>query len=287
MNILSIQSHVSYGYVGNKAATFPLQSLGFEVWPINTVQFSNHTGYGHWQGDVCTAEHIRSIIQGLISLDLAKQCDAILSGYIGDKEIGGVILETVQQFRQINPQLIYLSDPVMATPNGKACFVKPDIPDFFRHQSLSKASIMTPNHFEAEFLYGKKINNVNDLKNAADFFHNQGILIIIITSLNLKEKITPSSVKNPTAFLSNKQEQWFATMPNAQAMFNGSGDLFSALYLGHFLLSHDALMAFRLALNKTYQVIQTTIAANSHELKIIGNDYKHAAPDYVMLHQVE
>lgn len=287
MNILSIQSHVSYGYVGNKAATFPLQSLGLEVWPINTVQFSNHTGYGHWQGDVCTAEHIRSIIQGLISLDLAKQCNAILSGYIGDKEIGGVILETVQQFRQINPQLIYLCDPVMATPNGKACFVKPDIPNFFRHQSLSKASIITPNHFEAEFLYGKKINNVNDLKNAADFFHNQGILITIITSLNLREKITPCSVKKPTAFLSNKQEQWFATMPNAQAVFNGSGDLFSALYLGHFLLSHDALLAFRLALNKTYQVIQTTIAANSHELKIIGNDYKHAAPDYVMLHQVE
>ena len=287
MNILSIQSHVCYGYVGNKAVTFPLQSLGFEVWPINTVQFSNHTGYGHWQGDVCTAEHIRSIIQGLISLDLAKQCDAILSGYIGDKEIGGVILETVQQFRQINPQLIYLCDPVMAAPNGKACFVKPNIPDFFRHQSLSTASIITPNHFEAEYLYGKEISTLNDLKKAADFFHNQGILIIVITSLNLKEKITSSSVNKPTAFLSTKQEQWFATMPNTLAMFNGSGDLFSALYLGHFLLSQDALLAFHLALNKTYQVIQATITANSRELKIIGNDYKQAAPDYVMLQQIK
>ncbi len=287
MNILSIQSHVSYGYVGNKAATFPLQSLGFEVWPINTVQFSNHTGYGHWQGDVCTAEHIRSVIQGLVSLDLAKQCDAILSGYIGDKEIGGIILETVQQFRQVNPQLIYLCDPVMATPNGKACFVKPDIPDFFRNQSLSNASIITPNHFEAEYLYGKEINNLNDLKSAADFFHNQGIRITIITSLNLKEKIISNPVKKPTAFLSNKREQWFATMPNTPTLFNGSGDLFSALYLGHFLLSQDALLAFRLALNKTYQVIQATIGANSPELKIVENDYKQAAPDYVILQQIE
>lgn len=286
MNILSIQSHVSYGYVGNKAATFPLQSLGFEVWPINTVQFSNHTGYGHWQGDICTAEHIRSVIQGLLSLDLAKQCDAILSGYIGDKEIGQVILEAVQQFRQINSRLIYLCDPVMATPNGKACFVKPDIPDFFRNQSLSIASIITPNHFEAEYLYGKEINNLNDLKNASDFFHNQGIDIVVITSLKLKEKIT-SSPKKPTAFLSSKRKQWLATMPDTPALLNGSGDLFSALYLGHFLLSQDALLAFRLALNKTYQIIQISLADNRRELKIVGNDYKQAAPDYVMLQQIE
>jgi pyridoxine kinase len=288
MNILSIQSHVSYGYVGNKAATFPLQAMGFDVWPVNTVQFSNHTGYGHWQGDICTAEQVRAVIQGLVSLDLAKQCNAILSGYIGDKEIGRVIVETVQRFQQANPKLIYLCDPVMATPNGKACFVKPDIPDFFRTQILSIANIITPNHFEAEYLYGKKINNLNDLKQAAHFFHNQGILIVIITSLNLKEKTTSNSNKL-IAFLSSKQRQWYATIsiPNISATINGSGDLFSALYLGHFLLTQNALTAFRLALNKTHQVIQATHAANRCELKIIGNDYKQAAPDYVMLQQIE
>ncbi len=288
MNILSIQSHVSYGYVGNKAATFPLQALGFEVWPVNTVQFSNHTGYGHWQGDISAAEQVRAVIQGLVSLDLARQCDAILSGYIGDKEIGQVILETVQQFRQANPKLIYLCDPVMATPNGKACFVKPDIPDFFRNQSLTMASIITPNHFEAEYLYRKKINTLDDLKLAVHFFHNQGILIVIVTSLNLKEK-NKFNFEEPTAFLSNKQGQWIATIsiPSIPATINGTGDLFSALYLGHLLLTKDALAAFSLALNKTYQVIQATHAANLRELKIIGNDYKQAAPDYVMLQRIE
>lgn len=288
MNILSIQSHVSYGYVGNKAATFPLQALGFEVWPVNTVQFSNHTGYGHWQGDICTADQVRAVIQGLVSLDLARQCDAILSGYIGDKEIGRVILETVQQFRQANPKLIYLCDPVMATSNGKACFVKPDIPDFFRNQSLTSASIITPNHFEAEYLYGKEINNLNDLKQAAHFFHNQGILIVIVTSLNLKEKNKLNPIAG-TAVLSCKQGQWLATIstPSTPATINGTGDLFSALYLGHLLLTKDALAAFSLALNKTYQVVQATYAANRRELKIIGNDYKQAAPDYVMLQRIE
>jgi pyridoxine kinase len=262
--------------------------MGFEVWPVNTVLFSNHTGYGHWQGDICTAEQVRAVIQGLVSLDLARQCDAILSGYIGDKEIGRVIVETVQQFRQANPKLIYLCDPVMATPNGKACFVKPDIPDFFRNQSLAIANIITPNHFEAEYLYGKKINNLNDLKQAAHFFHSQGIRIVIVTSLSLKEnnKLNPME---PTAFLSNKEGQWLATNSSSQSSvtINGTGDLFSALYLGHFLLSKDALTAFSLALNKTFQVIQATHAANRRELKIIGNDYKQATPDYVMLQQIK
>lgn len=288
MNILSIQSHVSYGYVGNKAATFPLQALGFEVWPVNTVQFSNHTGYGHWQGDICTAVQVRAVIQGLVTLGLPKQCDAILSGYIGDKEIGQVIVETVQQFRQENPKLIYLCDPVMATSNGKACFVKPDIPDFFRNQSLTIANIITPNHFEAEYLYGKEINNLNALKQAAHFFHSQGVLIVIVTSLNLKENNKLNSNKF-TAFLSNKEGQWLATNFSSQSTLtiNGTGDLFSALYLGHLLLTKNALKAFSLALNKTYQVIQATHAANRRELKIIDNDYKQAAPDYVMLQQIE
>lgn len=62
MNILSIQSHVAYGYVGNRAATFPLQRLGFDVWAVNTVQFSNHTGYGAWKGEAFSPAHVRAVI---------------------------------------------------------------------------------------------------------------------------------------------------------------------------------------------------------------------------------
>ncbi|EDP46186.1 pyridoxal kinase PdxY [Rickettsiella grylli] len=286
MNILSIQSHVSYGYVGNKAATFPLQALGFEVWPVNTVQFSNHTGYGHWQGNICTAKQIRAIIQGLIDLDHAKQCDAILSGYLGDKEIGAVIVDTVRQFQRVNPQLIYLCDPVMATPNGKACFVKPDIPDFFRTECLDVANIITPNHFETEYLYGKKINTLHELKQAANFFHQKGIRIVVITSLNLKKE---NNLMDNYAFLSSPQGQFIATRssPKSPRIINGTGDLFSALYLGYFLLNNNALTAFQCALNKTHQVVQATQIAHCRELKIIHTDYKQVSPNYVMLRQIE
>ena len=287
MNILSIQSHVSYGYVGNKAATFPLQSLGFDVWPINTVQFSNHTGYGQWQGDIFSPQHIRAVIQGLESLDLAKQCDAILSGYIGDKAIGEVIIETVNRFRKFNPSLLYLCDPVMGDPGGKGCFVKKDIPHFFREHSITVADIITPNHFEAEILWGEKINTLQQLQQACSFFHTKGVSIVIITRLQLKNH---DDSEDYSAFLSIKNDrQWLASTPGIKLThaINGSGDLFSALYLGHFLLTKDPVVAFTQAMNTTYKIIEATAKAKQRELKIIGHNYCDLYPNTITLRSLE
>ncbi|MES2141405.1 MAG: pyridoxal kinase PdxY [Pseudomonadota bacterium] len=284
MNILSIQSHVSYGYVGNKAATFPLQSLGFEVWPINTVQFSNHTGYGSWQGEVFSAQHIRSVIQGLESLNLDKTCDAILSGYIGDKAIGEVIIETVRRFRKHNSDLYYLCDPVMGEPGGKGCFVRKDIPLFFREQCLEVANIITPNHFEAEILWGEKINNIKQLQQACSFFHNKGVSIVVITRLQIRSE--DGSERAYSAFLSVKNgRQWLTITPDIKSTqtINGSGDLFSALYLGHFLLTKDPLQAFTRAMNTTYKIIEATIKAGQRELKIVDNSYCDPCPNTITL----
>lgn len=283
MNILSIQSHVSYGYVGNKAATFPLQSLGFDVWPIHTVQFSNHTGYGQWQGDIFSAQHIQSLIQGLESLALAKECHAVVSGYIGDKAIGETIVESVQRFKKVNPNLIYLCDPVMGNTGKKNCFVKADIPRFFCEVCLGVADIITPNHFEAEILGGMEISSVKDLQQVSSFFHMQGVSIIVITSLQLKES---SDHKDYTAFISIKDgHQWLATVPESKLTYpiNGTGDLFSALYLGHFLLTKDPVMALQCAMGTTNQIIETTAKTKQRELKIVGHNYKDLHADRVIL----
>ncbi len=282
MNILSIQSHVSYGYVGNKAATFPLQSLGFDVWPINTVQFSNHTGYGAWQGDIFSPEHIRSLVKGLESLGLAGQCDAVLSGYIGDKAIGEVIIETVQRFKKANPKLLYLCDPVMGDPGGKGCFVKEDIPPFFREKCLDVADIITPNHFEAEILCQKEISTLEQLQQACSFFHSKGVKIVVITRLQLKKQ---PDLEKYSDFLSVKNAQQCLAIAPALKLshpINGSGDLFSALYLGHFLLTKDPLLAFERALNTTHKIIADTANAKQRELKIINN-YCDPSPNAITL----
>ena len=80
MNLLSIQSHVACGHVGNSAAVFPLQRIGIEVWPVNTVQFSNHTGYGEWRGRVFSGEDIRLVVQGIEECGVLGECDGVLSG---------------------------------------------------------------------------------------------------------------------------------------------------------------------------------------------------------------
>ena len=86
MRVLSIQSHVVHGYVGNKAAVFPLQLLGFDVDVINSVQFSNHTGYDQkWEGDVLNGGQLDSLLDGLERNDLLKNTQHLLTGYIGSE----------------------------------------------------------------------------------------------------------------------------------------------------------------------------------------------------------
>ena len=132
-NVLSIQSHVVYGYAGNKAATFPMQLLGIDVWALNTVQFSNHTQYGKWKGMVVPKEQIGEITQGIAEIEALHECDAVLSGYIGAAEQGAEILACVERVKSVNPNAIYFCDPVMGHPD-KGCIVAPGVAEFLRDE---------------------------------------------------------------------------------------------------------------------------------------------------------
>lgn len=272
MSILSIQSHVAYGYVGNKAAVYPLQAMGYDVWPVNTVQFSNHTGYGKWQGDIFSKEHIHNIIQGIIDLGVANQCQAILSGYMGSSEICFEVTAAVAKFKKLNNKLFYLCDPVIG---NTSCFVKPEVLEFFK--TNLQADIITPNQFEAEILSGIKITKVEDLKTAAKYFHGLGIGIVVITGL----KINEFSVNDLQIFVSDgkqfytvgTKEYAFAIMPN------GTGDLFSAVFLGSFLQTHDAILSLRRTVYFTDLVMQNTFVAQTRELKVTSINYSTVEKD--------
>jgi pyridoxine kinase len=196
VSILSIQSHVACGYVGNKAATYPLQAMGYDVWPVNTVQFSNRTGYGKWQGAVFSAEHIRNIINGIEDLGEAGKCKAILSGYMGSAETCEEVQRAARRFKKLNKELVYLCDPVIGNTN---CYVKPEVLDFFK-KNLS-ADIITPNQFEAEILSGVKITDTESIKVVAKIFHELGIKIIVITGVKFLDASDDSSY----IFVSNEQ----------------------------------------------------------------------------------
>jgi len=159
VNILSIQSLVSYGHAGNSAAMFPLQRLGFDVWPVVTVHFSNHTGYGAARGPLLTAEDIAEVIRGVEDRGALDRCDAVLSGYQGAEDVGSVILDAVRNVKKRNPEAIYFCDPVMGD-FGRGFFVRPGIPEFMRDEVVPAADVITPNQFELGFLADTETNTL-------------------------------------------------------------------------------------------------------------------------------
>lgn len=161
MAILSIQSHVAYGHVGNSAAVFPLQRLGNEVWPVHTVHFSNHTGYDTVRGTVFGPDLVRDTVKGIGERGVLPRCDALLSGYLGDATIGHTVVEAARAVKAANPDALYCCDPVMgdhdATGGPGGLYVKPDIPDLMREVVIPAADITTPNQFELELLTGSSM----------------------------------------------------------------------------------------------------------------------------------
>ena len=111
--ILSIQSSVAYGHVGNSAATFPLMRMGVEVWPVITVHFSNHTGYASWRGPMLAAADFADVVRGIDERGVLGRVDAVLSGYQGGADVGAVIFEAVELVKRRNPAAIYCCDPVL------------------------------------------------------------------------------------------------------------------------------------------------------------------------------
>jgi pyridoxine kinase len=275
MGILSIQSHVVFGYVGNKAAVYPLQSMGYDVWPANTVQFSNHTGYGKWRGEVFQPEHITDVIRGLEDIGVLHECEAVLSGYMGSAAICNAVADTVQYLKNTYSDVLYLCDPVIG---GTSCYVKPEVLDFFK--TKLHADIITPNHFEAEILSDIKIIDVNSLKIAAKYFHDLGIKIVVVTGLKLPEF---SSTKIQI-FVSDQISCYIVTTSEYDfpMSISGTGDLFSATYLGSYLSTKDTCLALRTAAYHMEQVMAKTFEVNSNELQVTKIHYDSKIDDQLL-----
>ena len=172
-NILAIQSHVVFGHAGNSAAEFPMRRLGVNVWPLNTVQFSNHTQYGKWTGCVMPPSHLTEVVQGIADIDQLRRCDAVLSGYLGSAEQGEHILGIVRQVKAANPAAKYFCDPVMGHPE-KGCIVAPGVAEFHVRHALPASDIIAPNLVELEILCERPVNSVEEAVSASRELIAQG-----------------------------------------------------------------------------------------------------------------
>ncbi|HET7397566.1 MAG TPA: pyridoxal kinase PdxY [Intrasporangium sp.] len=275
MRVLSIQSHVAYGHVGNSAAVFPLQRLGHEVYPVHTVTFSNHTGYGATRGPALAAADVAEVIKGVEDRGAFPGIDAVLSGYLGEQAVGEVVLDAVARVKAANPAAIYCCDPVMGDV-GRGFFVQPGIPEFLRDDVVPRADIVTPNQFELEFLVGGRVRTQAELVAAAEDVLARGPEVVLVTSA-LTEDTPPGCVQMACV---TGGERWLVTTPLLPIVAKGGGDVTAALFLAHYRQG-----GARAALSRTaatmYAVLRATAERMSEELLLVQEQEAVAAPDEI------
>ena len=264
MNILSIQSHVAYGHVGNAAAAFALQRLGIEAWPVLTVQFSNHTGYGAWRGRAFDAGLIREVMQGIGERGVLPSCDGVLSGYMGSAEIGGAILDAVAAVKAANLKGQYCCDPVIGDV-GRGVFVQPGIAEFMRDHAVPAAQIVTPNHFELDHLTGGTTTAIADVLKAVESLRKRGPRTVLVTSLVAEE--TPDDCIDLLAC--DDTGRYRLRTPKLPISVNGAGDTIAALFFAHHLRAGSAAEVMSRAASSVFGILKRTADAGSREILLI------------------
>lgn len=274
--VLSIQSHVAYGHAGNSSAVFPLQRSGVEVWPVHTVTFSNHTGYGSWRGPLLAAEDVQEVIRGIDDRGVLPRVDALLCGYQGSPEMGQVILDTAALVKERNPEAVFCADPVMGDV-GRGFYARPGIPEFTRDHLVQATDILTPNLFELEYLVGRATQTASDVVLAAAELREQGPETVLVTSV-VGTDLAHDLMR---MFAVNSQGAWMVETPLIDRAFTGSGDLTTAMFLAHLLAGESVATALGATASIVYSILEHTQRAGSRELELIAAQHNITRPDHV------
>jgi pyridoxine kinase len=271
--ILSIQSSVAYGHVGNSAATFPLMRMGVEVYPVLTVHFSNHTGYGQWRGPLLSAADVTDVITGIDERGALDRVDAVLSGYQGGEDVGAAILDAVALVKSRNPAAVYCCDPVMGDV-GRGFFVRPGIPELMRDTVVPAAQIITPNQFELEYLTGRSTSTVAEVLDAADAARAKGPETVLVTSV-VHDRADEGTIDMIAV---TGEGAWSVTTPLLPRTFTGAGDLTAATFLATLLSTGSVETAVGRTAAVVYGVLKTTVDSGLSELQLVAAQDEIASP---------
>lgn len=268
--VLSIQSHVAYGHVGNSAATLPLQRLGFDIYPVHTVQLAHHPGYGAWRGYRVEPERVADILDGLRSLGALGRCAALLSGYLGDAAMGEPVLWALRELRAERADALYLCDPVIGD-DDVGVFVSAGVPELLRERLVPAAGIITPNRFELAHLAQQEVSGLEDAVAAASRLRARGTGIVVATGLPVSaDRLGVVAVAAEGAFA--------VTTPRLRQAPHGTGDVLSALYLGHYLATRSVALALERSVSAMFAVIERTLEQDASELCLVDAQDALLAP---------
>jgi len=276
MNLLSIQSHVAYGHVGNSASVFALQRLGVEVWPIHTVELSNHPGYGDFRGRVADVAAIRDLVAGIAARGALARCDGVLSGYVGAAEIGAEVLAAVGEVKAANPAARYCCDPVIGDAD-RGVYVRPEVAEFLRMRAVPTADVITPNAFELGYLAGRESATLAEACTAIDALHARGPRVVLVTSLATAE--TPPEAID--LLVSDPTGRFRLRTPKLAHAANGAGDAIAALFFAHLARSGSAADAMARAAASVFGILRRTAQAGAREMLLIEAQDEIVAPTTV------
>lgn len=273
MKILSIQSAVAHGHVGNSAAVFPLQRIGVDVLPVHTVNFSNHTGYGAWRGPMIDPADVREVITGIEERGVFGSIDAVLSGYQGGEGIADVIIDAVARVKAANPDAVYACDPVMGNATS-GCFVAPAIPVLLRDRVVPVADIITPNQFELGFLTGTEPTDLDSTLASVDAAMAMGPSTVLVTSVQRPDR-EEGTVEMLAA---DGSGAWLVATPHLPMKANGSGDVTAALFTAHYTATGDARLALERTVSSVFDLLQNTLDSGDRELRLVESQESYAHP---------
>lgn len=282
MRILSIQSSVAYGYVGNSAATFPLQRLGHEVWPVDTMHLSNHTGYRSWRGEAADPATLADLIEGIADLGVLGTVDAVLTGHLGSTGTARVVLDTVARVRSLNPSVRYCCDPVMGDV-GPGMFVAAGIPELLRDSVVLQADVLTPNMFELMYLSGaedatsagasREAASVRELLDAVDRLRDLGPGTVLVTSVR-----HPGIGEDEIAMIAVDGDGAYQVRhPRVPVTLGGAGDVTSALFLAH-LVDAGIVAALSRTASSLFAIMTASAEHGRQELALVQAQAAIAEP---------
>ena len=276
MRILSIQSSVSYGHVGNSAAVFPLQRIGHEVMPIYTVMFSNHTGYGEWGGPLLTGDNVRDVVRGIDARGGLDDVQLVLSGYQGGNDIGDAILDAVALVKARNPKAVYACDPVLGSASS-GCFVAPEVQSLIRDRVVPAADLITPNQFELGFLTGTDPHTIDETLASVDLIRQNGPQTVLVTSV-----LRPDRPEGTIEMLAVTPDgAWIVQTPQLPFKANGSGDVTAALFSAQLRGSGDAASALGRTAASVFELLENTLNSGERELQLIESQEAYVSPKHL------
>jgi pyridoxine kinase len=264
MQILSFQSRVAYGHVGNSTAVPVLQRLGHEAWPVDTTLLSNHLGYATHGGRVLPASDVAAVVEGLGKLGLFGRVGALLTGFLGNA--ASVAAETVARLHTANTVAIYCLDPVMGERVG-GLYVPPATAEAIAGHLVPQADILLPNAFELDHLAGGRTISLADVAEAAETLRRRARSGAMVIATGLDREDGPAGRVEVLAVADSGR--WLASVPRLVLPAHGAGDLFAALFLGHYLNRRDLPWALAKAMDSTHAVFTRSIG--HEELALVAS----------------